>query len=144
MQYNLHCSFHWLISLLWPGLLTPPCEARRVILNLNLDLADTLPCRWSEKVNLWSKAIIKFKPFREAPDKKLGVQNDRLLLTRLFPGPKKWKSFLKVMDFCKTFWEIFVFPCWSFYFFWPRKTKLVSKPIIFHPQFFAGGFSKGF
>ena len=59
--------------------------------------------------HLWWKAIIKLKPFREAPDKKLGVQNDLLLLTRLFTRPKKLKSVLKVRDFCETFWEIFDF-----------------------------------
>ena len=65
--------------------------------------------RWSEKIKFWLKGIMKFKPIREAPDKKLGVENDRLGPKKFFTRPKIWKSFLKVMDFCKTFWEIFDF-----------------------------------
>ena len=52
---------------------------------------------------------MKLKPFREAPVKKLGVENDRLGPEMFFTRPKKFKSVLKVMDFCKTFWEIFDF-----------------------------------
>ena len=61
------------------------------------------------KIKLWSKAIMKLKPFREAPDKKLGVENDWLGPKKLFTRPKKWKLILKIMEFCKTFWEIFDF-----------------------------------
>ena len=57
----------------------------------------------------WSKAIIKVKPFWEAPDKKLGVENDGHGPTNVFTQPKMRKSFLKVMDFCKIGWEIFDF-----------------------------------
>ncbi len=57
----------------------------------------------------WSKAIIKLKPFWEAPDKKLGVQNDGHGPTNFFTRPKVRKSVLKVMDFCKICWEIFDF-----------------------------------
>jgi hypothetical protein len=32
---------------------------------------------------------MKFKPFREDPDKKLGVENDRLVPKKLFTRPKK-------------------------------------------------------
>ena len=87
------------------------CQVRllQAWLNLNRYLTYTLICRLSEKINLWSKAIIKLKPFQEAPNKKLGVQNDRLGRQKLFTLPKKWKWFLKVMGFCKTFWEIFDF-----------------------------------
>ena len=46
---------------------------------------------------------MKLKPFREAPVKKLGVKNDRLGPEMFFTWPKKFKSVLKVMDFCKTF-----------------------------------------
>ena len=46
---------------------------------------------------------MKLKPFREAPVKKLGVENDRLGPNKFFTRPKNFKSFLKVMDFCKTF-----------------------------------------
>ena len=55
--------------------------------------------------NMGGKMLnIKLKPFREAPDKKLGVENDRLGRKISFTQPTKWKLFLKVMDFCKTFW----------------------------------------
>ena len=69
----------------------------------------TLEGKWSEKINLWSEAIIKVKHFSEPPDKKLGVQNDGLGPTKLFTRPKIRKSFFSVVDFCKTFWEIFDF-----------------------------------
>ena len=61
------------------------------------------------KINLWSEAIIKLKPFPEAPDKKLGVENDGVEPTKLFTWPKIRKLFILLMDFCKTFWEIFYF-----------------------------------
>ena len=61
------------------------------------------------KINLWSEAIIKLKPFPKAPDKKLGVENDGLEPTKLFTWPKIRKLFILVMDFCKTFWDIFNF-----------------------------------
>ena len=61
---------------------------------------------WSEKMQLWSRAIIKLKHFSGVPDKKLGVENDGLDPTKLFTRPKIRKSFFSVMDFCKTFWEI--------------------------------------
>ena len=101
----------------------------------------------SEKINLWSKAIMKLKPFREAPIKKLGVENDRLGPEICFTQPKKLKSVLKVMYFCKTFWEILDF--------W-KKSK-ISQNVLqksmtfktvradqFPPLIFDGGFSKGF
>ena len=58
------------------------------------------------KIKLWPKAIIKVEPFFEGPDKKLGVENYGLEQTNIFTRPKIWKSFLKVMHFCKTVWEI--------------------------------------
>ena len=57
----------------------------------------------------WLKAIIKVKPFWEAPDKKLGVQNNGHGPTIFFTWPKMRKSFLKVMNFCKICCEIFYF-----------------------------------
>ena len=36
----------------------------------------------------------------------LGVENDGIEPTNIFTRPKIWKSFLKVMHFCKTVWEI--------------------------------------
>ena len=74
-----------------------------------LYLTYTFECKWSEKINSCSKAIIKLKHFSKGPDKKLGVQNDGLELTKLFTWPKIRKLFILVMDFCKTFWEIFYF-----------------------------------
>ena len=41
------------------------------------------------------------KPFWEAPDKKLGVENDGHGPTNVFTWPKMRKSFLKAMYFCK-------------------------------------------
>ena len=79
----------------------------KIIFKSNGFLQNVLRDFWFfSKIKLWSKAIIKFKPFREAPDKKLGVENDCLGPKKLFTRPKKWKLILKVMDFCKTFWEI--------------------------------------
>ena len=58
------------------------------------------------KIKLWSKAIIKVEPVFEVPDKKFGVENDGHEPKKLFTRPKIEKSFLKVMHFCKTVWEI--------------------------------------
>ena len=46
---------------------------------------------------------MKLKPFQEAPVKKLGVENDRLGPNKFVTQPKKFKSVLKMIDFCKTF-----------------------------------------
>ena len=57
----------------------------------------------------WSKAIIKLKPFWEAPEQKLGVKNDGHGPTNVFMRPKMRKSFLKVMDFAKYIERFLVF-----------------------------------
>ena len=72
-------------------------------------MTSNLACKWSEKINSWSKAIIKLQPFREAPNNKFGFENDGLGPTKLFMWPKIRKSLFSVMDFGKKFWEIFDF-----------------------------------
>ena len=72
----------------------------------------------------WSKAIIKLKPFWEAPDKKLGVKINGHGPINLFMQPKMRKSFLKVMDFCKICWEIF-------YFYYQIQNGPFSRPIYY-------------
>ena len=47
----------------------------------------------------WSKAIIKLKPFWEAPDKKLGVQNDGHGPTIFFYAAESEKTSFKSKGF---------------------------------------------
>ena len=60
-----------------------------VILNLNWYLTDTLDCKLSEKNQFMIEGDHKIKTVREAPNKKLGVQNDRLGRQFFFTRPKK-------------------------------------------------------
>ena len=59
------------------------------------------------KINLWGKAIIKLKPFPEAPNKKLGMENDWLKPTNIFTWPKITNLFISFVEFWQKFWEIF-------------------------------------
>ena len=57
-------------------------------------------------LNLWSEAIIKLKPFPEAPDKKLGVENEGLEPEKLFTWAK---IFFFSIGFLLNLWEICYF-----------------------------------
>jgi hypothetical protein len=60
-----------------------------------------------QKSNYDWKQSKNSNPFEKPPTKELRVENDWPGPKKLIMRPKKWKSFLKVMDFCKTYWEIF-------------------------------------
>jgi hypothetical protein len=52
---------------------------------------------------------MKLKPFWEAPDKKLGVENDRLRPKKTFYAANKIKTIFKSDGFLQNDWEIFDF-----------------------------------